>query len=88
LTLFDVLDANVRDFMIRERVCCAFLEFEIEDVGDIVRLRITAPRRASIAAETIFTSSCAGAKDHRVRAVGPLFVCAWQGLSQRSRRRS
>jgi len=57
---------RVRDFMTGERACCAFLEFEFEEVGDIVRLRITAPQRASMAADVIF-ERFAGRSEGQVR---------------------
>ncbi len=46
--------ARVRDMVRREQECCAFLDFAITEDTDGVRLRITAPEEARIAAETLF----------------------------------
>jgi hypothetical protein len=38
----------------RERACCAFLDFDLNETGDTVRLNITAPEEARGSADTLF----------------------------------
>lgn len=46
--------ARVREFVRAEQACCAFLSFEIEEQADAVRVRITAPKPARVAAAMLF----------------------------------
>ncbi len=46
--------ARVQVMVQRERECCPFLDFEISEDVDSVSVRIKAPERARIAAETLF----------------------------------
>ena len=58
LTLTLVYDAaalgEVRELVRKESECCAFLRFNLDDKPDGVRLSITAPQEAAVAAEAIF----------------------------------
>lgn len=45
---------RVREMVRREQECCAFLDFKFDEHPHAVRLRITAPEDARIAAETLF----------------------------------
>lgn len=47
-------EAQVRDLVAREQLCCAFLGFDLLLEFDLVRLTITAPETARTAADTIF----------------------------------
>lgn len=47
-------EERVRDLMAREQLCCAFLSFALDPEGDLIRLTITAPENARIAADMIF----------------------------------
>lgn len=46
--------ARVQDFVAREQECCAFLTFALTVESDCVRLSITAPEEARIAASAMF----------------------------------
>jgi len=46
--------ARVRDMVRKEGECCAFLEFDLREESDAVRLRITAPEEARVAADALF----------------------------------
>lgn len=45
---------RVREMVGRERECCAFLDFDLRDDRDAVRLMISAPERARGAADDVF----------------------------------
>lgn len=45
---------DVRELVRRETACCGFLRFDAREEGDAVRLTITAPEEARVAAETMF----------------------------------
>lgn len=45
---------ELRDLIGKEKECCAFLDFDLKEVRDGVRLRITAPEAARDAADTLF----------------------------------
>jgi hypothetical protein len=53
--------ARVREMVQKEQECCAFLDFELLENGDEVRLTITAPERA--VADTMFEQFVPGAKE-------------------------
>jgi len=46
--------ARVQEMVRNEQACCAFLAFELQDLGNEIRLTITAPERAREAADTLF----------------------------------
>lgn len=46
--------AKVREMMAKERICCAFLSFEMQDEADQVRLTIRAPEEARALVDTLF----------------------------------
>mgnify|MGYP001595483186 CR=1 FL=1 len=52
--------ARVQEMVQRERECCAFLDFEISESVDSMFVRINAPERARIAAETLFEQFVTG----------------------------
>jgi hypothetical protein len=45
---------RVRDMVAKEQECCAFLNFELSENGEDVRLTITVPERARDVADAIF----------------------------------
>ncbi|MDW9619217.1 hypothetical protein [Sinorhizobium meliloti] len=45
---------DLRDLVRKETECCAFLDFDLKEDRDGVRLRITAPEAARDAADTLF----------------------------------
>jgi hypothetical protein len=45
---------DVRKLVRREQHCCAFLDFDLREGGDAVRLVVTAPEEAREAAELVF----------------------------------
>ena len=45
---------RVRDMVVKEQECCAFLNFELSETGEDVRLTITAPDRARDVADALF----------------------------------
>lgn len=45
---------ELRDLVQKEQECCAFLDFDLRDDRDAVRLKITAPERARDAVDTLF----------------------------------
>lgn len=45
---------RVRDMVRKEQDCCAFLNFDLTETADEVRLTITAPERARAVASTLF----------------------------------
>ncbi|WP_179040451.1 hypothetical protein [Rhizobium leguminosarum] len=47
--------SELRDLVLKEKECCAFLDFDLREDRDSVRLRITAPETARDAADTLFT---------------------------------
>jgi hypothetical protein len=49
----DVAD-RVRQMVGNEQDCCAFLDFELTETGEDVRLTITAPERARDVADALF----------------------------------
>lgn len=46
--------ARVREMVRRERECCAFLDFDVREDANSVRVRITAPEAARDAAASLF----------------------------------
>lgn len=52
---------RVREFVRLEQACCAFLDFEISEIPNHVRVRITAPKEAGVGAEALFQQFAAGA---------------------------
>ncbi|MEZ5997009.1 MAG: hypothetical protein R3C25_14795 [Hyphomonadaceae bacterium] len=60
LTYAPAAAARVRDMVRREQACCAFLDFDIAEHDDAVRVRVTAPAEARVAAETLFADFAAG----------------------------
>jgi hypothetical protein len=65
LDLFYAPDAatRVRDMVRREEECCAFLQFDVAAGAEAVRVRITAPEEARVAAETLFEQFIVGSAD-------------------------
>ena len=45
---------RVREMVSKEQECCAFLNFEVSETGEDVRLTITAPERAREVADSLF----------------------------------
>ena len=45
---------RVRELVDKEQVCCAFLDFELTQTGEDVRLAITVPERARDVADALF----------------------------------
>jgi hypothetical protein len=45
---------RVRELVGKEQVCCAFLDFELAEFDEGVRLTITAPERARDVADALF----------------------------------
>ena len=45
---------RVREMVGKEQVCCAFLNFELTETGEDVRLTITAPERVREVADALF----------------------------------
>ena len=45
---------RVRDMVRREQECCAFLRFDVLEDANSVRVRITAPEAARVAASSLF----------------------------------
>ena len=45
---------RVHEMLLNEQACCAFLAFELHEVGNEIRLTITAPETAREAADTLF----------------------------------
>jgi hypothetical protein len=45
---------RVREMVRREQQCCAFLNFELSEIDDGVRLTITAPERARDVSDALF----------------------------------
>jgi hypothetical protein len=48
------LASRVREMVGKEQECCAFLNFELTETGEDVRLTITAPERAREVADALF----------------------------------
>jgi hypothetical protein len=46
--------AELREFVRRERSCCGFLRFDIDETADAIRLAIAAPPEARGAADELF----------------------------------
>jgi hypothetical protein len=46
--------AEVTALVAKEQECCAFLDFDLQRDGDIVRLIVVAPESARLAAEELF----------------------------------
>jgi hypothetical protein len=46
--------SRVREMLGKEQECCAFLNFELTETGEDVRLTITAPERAREVADALF----------------------------------
>ena len=53
--------ARVREMVRNERTCCAFLDFDLRETGNEVRLTIKAPERAREAADALFEQFVANA---------------------------
>ena len=47
-------DNTVREMVRKEQQCCAFLNFELSEIDEGVRLAITAPERAREVADALF----------------------------------
>lgn len=45
---------QVRQMVAQEQACCVFLDFELREADDAIRLTITAPEGAREAADTVF----------------------------------
>ena len=52
--------ARVREMVAKEQMCCAFLAFDLQEGADTVRLTITAPEEARVAAESLFEQFISG----------------------------
>jgi hypothetical protein len=52
---------RVHEMVHNEQTCCAFLAFELHEVGDEIRLTVTAPERAREAADALFEQLVANA---------------------------
>jgi hypothetical protein len=52
---------RVREMVGKEQSCCAFLDFELSESNDGVRLTITAPERARAVADALFEQFVAAA---------------------------
>ncbi|RWX11872.1 hypothetical protein EHI42_23460 [Rhizobium hidalgonense] len=48
--------AELRDLVRKETECCAFLDFDLAETSEGIRLRITAPEAAREAADTLFAN--------------------------------
>jgi hypothetical protein len=46
--------ADVRKMVEQERICCAFLKFELDEEPDAIRVTITAPEAARDSASMLF----------------------------------
>jgi hypothetical protein len=51
---------RVRELVRREQACCSFLTFDLREAADAVRLTITAPERARLAADLLFAQFARG----------------------------
>jgi hypothetical protein len=54
LTYDRLAAADVRELVRRERSCCGFLRFDIDEAADAIRLAIAAPPEARGAADALF----------------------------------
>jgi hypothetical protein len=54
LTYAPSVASRVREMVRKERQCCAFLNFDLADIDEGVRLTITAPERAREVADALF----------------------------------
>ncbi len=54
LTFSPDVVSRVREMVGKERECCRFLQFELTETGEDVRLTITAPERARDVADVLF----------------------------------
>lgn len=61
---------EIRKLVELERTCCAFLNFEIEERQGELVLKIDAPERARVAAESMFADFTSGASPARASACG------------------
>ncbi len=52
--------SRVRELVARERACCAFLAFRVEETPHAVRLTITAPAEAGEGLDAVFAPFLAG----------------------------
>lgn len=52
---------RVREMVRNEQACCAFLAFELHEVGNEIRLTVTAPEMSREAADTLFEQFVANA---------------------------
>jgi hypothetical protein len=52
---------RVHEMVRNEQKCCAFLAFELHEVGSVIRLTVTAPERAREAADALFEQFVADA---------------------------
>jgi hypothetical protein len=57
---------ELRDLVRKEMECCAFLDFDLREANDSVRLRITAPEAARDAADTLFAHFAPPTKSHHL----------------------
>jgi hypothetical protein len=54
---------RVREMVGKEQACCAFLNFELSEIDESIRLTITAPERARDVANKLFEQFVAGGRD-------------------------
>lgn len=66
---------DVRDLVRRERACCAFLDFKLDERGDNLVLAITAPETARDAADMLFDQFEARGTPTDASACGCLSEC-------------
>lgn len=62
--------ADVEELVRQETACCAFLDFEIEERPSSVRLVVTAPEDARLAADTLFEDFIASGPSTRAQTCG------------------
>jgi hypothetical protein len=66
---------RVCEMVKREQACCGFLAFDLREEGDELRLTITAPGEARIAAEMLFDQFAAGATTAGSRVAHVALAC-------------
>jgi hypothetical protein len=67
---------RVEQMIRRERECCAFLTFVLQEEGDAIVVTISAPEQARVAAETLFEQFVAPAKIGKPARVALVCACA------------
>ena len=57
---------RVREMVSKEQECCAFLNFDVSETDEDVRLTITAPERASEVADSLFEPFMPAGRPRRI----------------------